>query len=193
MRAASRIAKWVGLALLFIVGAMAVDAANRFAHSAESPTAFNLAQERAFPRTMDPQLFRPHQGNYSRITAVLRTRQIMPATGVSDVIREASRWLWSGNPTGFRGPFCKAFTNFVLRRLGFHPSPSLLAIDALRDGVRVASPQPGDLAVMASHVTFFAGFDGSGAFIGLGGNQGHHNVTRARFPLGRVVAFVRPK
>jgi hypothetical protein len=110
---------------------------------------------------------------------------------VSDALREAARFVGGGNPTGFRGPWCKAFANFVLRRIGLHPGPSLLAIDALRDGRRVAAPRPGDLAVMAHHVTFFAGFDGAGGFIGLGGNQ-HHDVTRARFSLGAVVAFIRP-
>jgi uncharacterized protein (TIGR02594 family) len=108
------------------------------------------------------------------------------------ILAEASRFLSQGNPTGFAGPWCKAFTNFILRRLGFHPGASLLAIDGLRDGARVAAPRPGDLAVMAHHVTFFAGWASNRAFIGLGGNQ-RHNVTRAHFRAARVLAFVRPQ
>lgn len=104
---------------------------------------------------------------------------------------EAWRWIGVRNPTGFAGPWCKAFTNFVIERLGFHPGPSLMAIDALRDGQRVAVPQPGDLAVMRGHVTFFVRWIDAGRFIGLGGNQ-HHAVAELVFSRRAVVAFVRP-
>ena len=114
-----------------------------------------------------------------------------PAFRGSAVLAEAARFVGSGNPTGFYGPWCKAFTNFVLLRVGKHPGPSLLAIDALADGRRVARPRPGDLAVMRSHVTFFAGWDGHGGFLGLGGNQGHR-VRVSRFPVRSVIAFVDP-
>lgn len=109
----------------------------------------------------------------------------------SAVLDEAGRWIGAHNPTGFAGPWCKAFTNFVLERLGFHPGPSLQAIDALRDGHRVADPAPGDLAVMPHHVTFFVRWLDGDRFVGLGGNQGNA-VAESIFSRRAVVAFVRP-
>jgi hypothetical protein len=188
-----RAAKWAFMAALFVAGALAVDAANRFAHSAESPTAFNLAQE-------SRDGFRLHHSacrSRCRIERQPNSAQWIGRSAVykaitPGIIAEASHFIGTGNPTGFAGQWCKAFTNFVLRRLGYHPGPSLRAIDALRDGMRVSNPQPGDLAVMYPHVTFFDGFDGAGGFVGLGGNQ-HRNVTRSHFSLARVVAFIRPR
>ena len=110
----------------------------------------------------------------------------------SDVLATARAYLHQGNVTGFRGPWCKAFSNMVLRRAGHHPSPSLLAIDAIRDGVRVSSPEPGDLAVMRGHVTFFERWTDGGVFVGLGGNQ-RRDVTEAEFSRRAVVAWVRPQ
>ena len=112
--------------------------------------------------------------------------------GGSALVHEAARYVGWSNPTGFRGPWCKAFTNMVLREAGYHPGPSLRAIDALADGQRVSAPQPGDLAVMRGHVTFFAQWDGPDAFDGLGGNQGHA-VRLSRFWRGAVIAWVRPR
>jgi hypothetical protein len=118
-----------------------------------------------------------------------------PNRMTSRVIQIASRYIGHGNVTGFRGAWCKYFTNKVLREAGFHPSPSGMAIDGLLDGQRVRNPQPGDLAVMRSHITFFAGYGGRG-FIGIGGNQGghygHRDVTVSSYSFNRVVAFVRP-
>ena len=112
--------------------------------------------------------------------------------GGSRVVELAAHYAGWGNPTGFRGPWCKAFTNKILREAGYHPGPSLRAIDALAVGQRVSAPQPGDLAVMRGHVTFFAQWDGPDAFDGLGGNQGHA-VRLSRFWRGAVIAWVRPR
>jgi hypothetical protein len=103
----------------------------------------------------------------------------------------AKRYLGARNVTGFRGPWCKAFTNKVLREAGFQASAGLRAIDALRDGFRVGTPSPGDLAVMRGHVTFFVSWGGRG-FLGLGGNQQHGRVALSSFPTRKVVAWVRP-
>lgn len=103
----------------------------------------------------------------------------------------AERYIGHRNPTGFRGPWCKAFVNLVLGRAGLVHSRSLRAIDALRDGARVAQPRPGDLVVMRHHVAFFAGWGGRGV-VAVGGNQGRGHVTVASFPRRRVLAFVRP-
>ncbi len=113
------------------------------------------------------------------------------ATSAPNVLSEASRWLGSANPTGTVGPWCADFASFVLRRTGRKGLPGRMALDALRAGARQARPEAGDLAVMRSHVTFFVGFDGSGGFLGLGGNQGRR-VSVARFALSSVLAWVRP-
>jgi hypothetical protein len=113
-------------------------------------------------------------------------------SGFSNVLAIGAGYLHHGNVTGYRGPWCKAFTNLVLRQAGYHPGPSLRAIDALADGTRVNAPTPGDLAVMRGHVTIFKEWYGPTAFIGLGGNQGH-DVTEAVFSRYAVVAWVSPK
>jgi hypothetical protein len=110
--------------------------------------------------------------------------------GGSNVLAVASHFVGSRNPTGFRGPWCKAFVNMVARETGHPANASLRAVDALHMGYRVRSPRPGDVAVMRSHTTFFAGYGGRG-FLGLGGNQGHHRVTVSSYPLRRVIAWVR--
>jgi len=110
--------------------------------------------------------------------------------GSSNVLAVASRFVGDSNPTGFRGPWCKAFVNMIARKTGHFTNASLRAVDALRMGFRVRAPRPGDVAVMRSHTTFFAGYGGRG-FLGLGGNQSHHRVTVSSYPLGRVIAWVR--
>ena len=121
----------------------------------------------------------------------LAQREAVAALPGGDILAEARRWLGSGNPTPFREPWCRDFVNMVIERAGYRLADrSHMALAALRLGRRVAEPRPGDLAVMAGHVTFFAGWDGAGAFVGLGGNQ-HHRVTLARFARRAVVAFVR--
>lgn len=123
----------------------------------------------------------PSRGATAMVTAPAR----------SDLLTEASRWIGRGNPTGKPGPWCASFVSFVLERTGRPPLPSRLAASALRYGARVANPRPGDLVVMRSHVTFFAGWDGQGAFLGLGGNQ-NNRVRISRFARRAVIAFVRP-
>ena len=107
------------------------------------------------------------------------------------MLAEASRWIGQGNPTPFQEAWCRDFVNLVLERAGYRLADrSHQAAAALRLGRRVREPRLGDLAVMAGHVTFFAGWDGDGAFLGLGGNQSHR-VTVARFARRAVIAFVR--
>ena len=89
-----------------------------------------------------------------------------------DSLDEARRWIGQGNPTPFREAWCRDLVNIVLERIG-HPlaDRSHLAIAVLRLGPSVREPRPGDLAVMSHHVTFFAGWDGDGAFLGLGATR----------------------
>jgi len=123
--------------------------------------------------------------------ALARGEAIAARAGAGDILAEARRWIGYGNPTPFREPWCRDFVNMVIERAGYRLADrSHVAIAALGLGAWVSEPRPGDLAVMAGHVTFFAGWDGASAFVGLGGNQ-HHRVTLARFARRAVVAFVR--
>jgi|GEM_PF-1721696 len=108
----------------------------------------------------------------------------------SAVLTEARRWLGHGNVTGSHRAWCADFANMVLVRTGHRASGSGMVRSMLSVGPRVSSPSPGDVVVMRSHVTIFAGYGGRG-FYGLGGNQ-HHRVAMSNYPLRSVVAFVRP-
>jgi uncharacterized protein (TIGR02594 family) len=112
------------------------------------------------------------------------------SSNTSSVLSEASRWIGHGNVTGSHRAWCADFANFVLQRTGHKASGSGMVNSMLSVGSRVATPAKGDLVVMRSHVTIFAGYGGRG-FYGLGGNQ-HHQVRVSNFPLRSVVAFVRP-
>lgn len=108
----------------------------------------------------------------------------------------AQRYAGRGNPTGFRGPWCAAFANKVLREAGARSSGSNLARSLLAVGPRVSSPKPGDLVILArgrgGHATFFKGWTARG-LVGLGGNQGRgRGVQDSVYPRSRVLAFVRP-
>ncbi len=111
-------------------------------------------------------------------------------SGASSVLSEAARFIGQGNVTGSHRAWCADFANFVLQRTGHKASGSGAVSSMLHVGQRVATPAKGDLVVMRSHVTIFAGYGGRG-FYGLGGNQ-HHQVRMSNFPLNSVVAFVRP-
>ncbi len=106
------------------------------------------------------------------------------------MLNEARRYLGRGNVTGSHRAWCADFANMVLSRTGHRASGSGMVRSMLSVGPRVSSPSPGDVVVMRSHVTIFAGYGGRG-FYGLGGNQ-HHRVAMSNFPLRSVVAFVRP-
>lgn len=133
---------------------------------------------------------RYHHPHYAARRPDLRAWRATAYQERSNVLAVASRFVGDANPTGFRGPWCKAFVNMVARKTGHFSNSSLRAVDALRMGYRVRSPQPGDVAVMRSHTTFFTGYGGRG-FLGLGGNQGHHRVTISSYPVSRVIAWVR--
>lgn len=130
-----------------------------------------------------------HHHRWSRISPS-RYRATYYPPGQSDLLAVAERYMGDRNPTGFRGPWCKAFVNMVARRTGHLYNVSKRAIDGLRMGIRVRMPRPGDLAVMRHHITFFAGWGGRG-FIGVGGNQGGGRVTMSTYPVGRVIGWIR--
>lgn len=129
----------------------------------------------------------------SRHSHRIRVRQTPDAPlELHPTLSVASRYLGGRNPTGTRGKWCRDFVNFTLRKAGYRVADhSRRARDAVRLGARVSSPRPGDIVVMRSHTTFFAGWGGRGVR-GLGGNQGGGRVTLSSYPLSRVIAFVRP-
>lgn len=120
-----------------------------------------------------------------------RNGQPMQLASAAPLLNVASRYMGSRNPTGTRGPWCRDFVNHVVRQAGIPLSDtSRKARDAVRLGRRVSQPQPGDLAVMRSHVTIVAGFE-SGRVVGLGGNQCGGRVCVSRYAQSRVIAYVR--
>lgn len=118
------------------------------------------------------------------------------ATNSGNTIAIARRYLGHGHFNGMPSEWCRSFVNKVLRQGGYYSTASDMAIDALRLGPHVRHPQPGDIMVMRGHVTFFAGYDGHGRLLGLGGNQGGYRGARhvqySHYWPGRVIAFVRP-
>jgi uncharacterized protein (TIGR02594 family) len=102
----------------------------------------------------------------------------------------AKRYDGAGKVTRLPGAWCRDFINMVATKAGIHlKNASRRAIDALGLGPHVSSPQPGDLVVMRSHVTIFAGKAG-GKIVGLGGNQ-HHGVRYSGYNPRKVLAYVR--
>ena len=119
-----------------------------------------------------------------------RVRQPLDIRTSSQILAEAQRYVGMGKVTRYAGAWCRDFVNLVAARAGYRlANNSRRAVDALHLGVRVSSPQPGDLVVMRHHVTIYAGHDG-GRIVGLGGNQGRR-VRYSHYSQRRVLAFVR--
>lgn len=114
-----------------------------------------------------------------------------PVQRGSSVLVEARHWLGSGNPTGTRGPWCRDFVNFVLRRTGHHYNPSRLAITSVALGPRIRSPRPGSIAVMRSHVGFVEAVEPGGILL-ISGNH-RHKVGEGLYNPRRILAYVEPE
>lgn len=115
----------------------------------------------------------------------------------ADLVAEAARYVGSGKFTGLPGAWCADAVSFWLTRTGRAPLANRMAASALRYGPHVASPQAGDLVVMATrrgaagHVGIVAGVAAGGSIEIISGNWGRR-VARAVIPRGDVTAFVRP-
>lgn len=130
-------------------------------------------------------------GRSAIVSAIEREAGAASEAGAA-MLADARRFLGSRNPTGTRGPWCRDFVNFLARRNGVPLlNTSRRAVDAKHLGARVRHPAPGDLVVMASHVTLYAGRAPDGRIRGLGGNQGGGRVTVSHYHPARVLAFVR--
>lgn len=89
----------------------------------------------------------------------------------SRIIADARRYLGMGNVTGFRGPWCMAFVQKILRETGHHFTRSLRAIDARFLGLPT-TPRTGVVAYTAHHTGFVVGVE-RGRILLLSGNHGH--------------------
>ena len=109
----------------------------------------------------------------------------------TDVLVEATKFLNSGNMTGLRGPWCRDFINFILRKTGHNlANNSRMALDALKLGNRT-SPHPGVVVVMRGHTGFFVEDLGNKIKI-ISGNWGHR-VSYGIVPKYAVIAYIEPK
>lgn len=97
-----------------------------------------------------------------------------------------------------RIPWCAAFANAILNRLGYETTNSLTARSFLAWGKKTKEPLEGDIVVLrrgkdewTGHVGFFAGyevFEGVRYVKVLGGNQ-NKAVNVAYFPVSMVLGY----
>lgn len=111
------------------------------------------------------------------------------------VIFEAARWVGARNMTGLRGPWCAAFTSFILRKTGRAPLNDNTVGAAMHYGRRLPEPKVGALAIVSTrygregHVGFVAAVNVDGSIRLISGNWGHR-VGDAMIARRSVVAFV---
>lgn len=112
------------------------------------------------------------------------------SNGRPDIVAEAARYIGSRNPTGFRGPWCKAFVNMVSRRTGYYANPSLRARDTHAMGVRITNPVPGAFRVTRGHVSVVARVEGV-RVVAVSGNNGRGRVGWSHYSA-RGAAYYLP-
>lgn len=92
-----------------------------------------------------------------------------------------------------RTPWCAAFVNAMLNRLGIEGTGSNHARSFLRYGVATNTPRKGDIVVLGRHVGFYEGHvtrNGRTYVAVLGGNQGN-SVRTSYYLASRVIAYRR--
>jgi uncharacterized protein (TIGR02594 family) len=95
-------------------------------------------------------------------------------------------------------PWCGVFPNWVLKKAGLKYLSSAVARDALKLGLPVSDPKPGDLVIYwresiesyKGHLGFFLGYSQSGEIFTLGGNQSNM-VSIAPYSANMVLGFRR--
>jgi uncharacterized protein (TIGR02594 family) len=97
-----------------------------------------------------------------------------------------------------RVPWCAAFANAILNRIGYETTNSLQARSFLAWGQKTWNPSDGDIVVLArgrskstGHVGFFQGYEtwnGTKYVKVLGGNT-DHGVQIGYFPVNRVLGY----
>ena len=97
-----------------------------------------------------------------------------------------------------RTPWCAAFANAILNRIGYETTNSLQARSFLAWGKKTWNPNDGDIVVLArgkskstGHVGFFQGYEtwnGTKYVKVLGGNT-DHGVQIGYFPVSKVLGY----
>lgn len=88
-------------------------------------------------------------------------------------------------------PWCAAFVNTVLEKIGIKGTGSLTAMSFATYGKDTKEPKQGDIVVMRTHVGFFDSYEyvnGVKYVKVLGGNQAKM-VKVAHYPASRVVSY----
>ena len=152
------------------------------ARAGESPTAFNIAQTAAPQRVPHGWTGAPPPPRVGLIEA-----------GAASLIREAERWLGSGNFTGKPGAWCAGAVSAWLQATGHRPLASGMAASALSYGPRLSAPRVGALAVLgthrrASHVGLVRRVEGDNIEL-ISGNWGHR-VAIGIVPRRQISAFI---
>jgi len=90
-------------------------------------------------------------------------------------------------------PWCAAFVNAMLKRVGADGTNSNHARSFLRYGVATNTPRKGDIVVLGRHVGFYEGLvtrNGRTYVAVLGGNQGNR-VRTSYYLTSRVISYRR--
>lgn len=124
---------------------------------------------------------------------VMEARAPMDIRTAPQIVQTALRYVGARNPTGFRGPWCKAFANMVARQSGHFVNASLRAFDTALMGTPISHPVPGAYRVNArrggGHVSIVAAVHGgtveavSGNGKGSRVNLAHYSAAGARYYL----------
>ena len=88
-------------------------------------------------------------------------------------------------------PWCAAFVNTILEKIGVKGSGSLTAMSFASYGKVTKEPKQGDIVVMKTHVGFFDSYEyvnGVKYVRVLGGNQAKM-VKVAHYPASRVISY----
>ncbi len=107
-----------------------------------------------------------------------------------NLIANASRYIGSRNPTGFRGPWCAAFLNMTLRQSGYRAGRSNRARDAIQLGSRIQGPVPGAIAVMRNHTGIVLGATNGKVTLLSGNYSGKVSISEYR---QTGIVFVQPE
>lgn len=112
----------------------------------------------------------------------------MDLRSTPQIVAEAARYIGSRNPTGFRGPWCKAFVNMIARKTGHYVHASLRARDTYAMGARLAGPTPGAFRVTRGHVSIVARVQGH-RVVAISGNNGRGRVGWSHYSAGGAAYY----
>lgn len=141
-----------------------------------------------------PGVYRRVDRRFAQRVLRAETRAALDIRTAPQIVAEASRYIGSRNPMGFRGPGCKVFVNMVARRAGLAANSSARAFDTAAMGRRVGYPQPGDYRVSrrrgGGHVEIVASVEG-GRVTTINGNKGRNRVGWSHRSV-RGAVYYRP-